>query len=323
VDDTLPVTAIIPAFNRAELIQRALASAKAQTFPPREVIVVDDASTDATAEVAAQLGARVLSHETNQGAAAARNTGIAAAGQPWLALLDSDDEWLPHHLATLWALRGDHVFAAGTAIQPGRDGQDHRIYGLAFRRTAVLRSPAALVWPDNFIPASGILVRTDIVRAVGGFDDSLRFAEDFDLWLRVLDRGTGIATCRIVNRWHAHPGQKSLAAGPTLAVHRQIIEKYQGRPWWSPGLLERRLGTQDWELVRLYLRRGETRRALRRAACVAVSPQRMFGIVGLLVVRFGRRRRARRVDLDGMPAQRERKFIFTSWSRSHGNDFIS
>jgi glycosyltransferase involved in cell wall biosynthesis len=323
VDATLPVTAIIPAFNRAELVQRALASVKAQTCPPREVIVVDDASTDATAEAARRLGARVLRHESNRGAAAARNTGVAAAEQPWLALLDSDDEWLPHHLETLWALRGDHVLAAGTAIQPGRDGQKNRIFGPAFRRTALLRSPAALVWPDNFIPASGVLLRTDIVRDAGGFDASLRYAEDLDLWLRVLDRGTGVATCRIVNRWHAHAGQKSLAAGPALTAHRQIVEKYQGRPWWSQRLLERRLGTQDWDVLRLDLRHGETVRALRRAARVARSPQRLVGIAGLLVVRFGRRRRARRVDLDGARAQPERRSIFTSWSRSQGNDFIS
>jgi glycosyltransferase involved in cell wall biosynthesis len=294
VDETLPVTAIIPAFNRAELIARALASVGAQTSPPREVVVVDDASTDGTADVARRFGARVLRHETNRGAAAARNTGIAAAEQPWLALLDSDDEWLPHHLETLWPLRDAHVVVAGTAIQPG----SNRIYGPAFRHTAVLRSPAALVWPDNVIPASGALVRTDVVRAVGGFDTALRYAEDFDLWLRVLERGTGIASSRIVYRWHTHGGQKSSDAGPALSAHRQIVDKYRDRPWCTSRLMERRLGTQEWDLLRLDLRRGDRRGALRRTARLAVSPQRLYGIVGLLVGRLGRRRRARGVDPD-------------------------
>jgi glycosyltransferase involved in cell wall biosynthesis len=292
VDETLPVTAIIPAFNRAELIARALASVNDQTIPPREVVVVDDASTDETAAVARRFGARLLRHQTNRGAAAARNTGIAAADQPWLALLDSDDEWLPHHLETLWELRDAHVVVSGTAIQPG----SNRLYGPAFRRAAVLRSPAALIWPDNVIPASGALVRTDVVRAVGGFDTTLRYAEDFDLWLRVLERGTGLASSRVVYRWHAHGGQKSSDAGAALSAHRQIVEKYRDRPWWTIRLMERRLGTQEWDLLRLDLRSGDRRSALRRTVRLAVSPQRLYGVLGLLVVRLERRRRARGLD---------------------------
>lgn len=289
----LPVTVIIPAFNRAQLVRRALASVHAQTCAPSEVLVIDDGSSDGTADAARALGAEVLRHEANRGAAAARNTGIAAATQPWLALLDSDDEWLPRRLQVLWSLRDGHVLAAGSAIQPSEDGQIPRVLGLPFRRTAILRSPAVLVWPENIIPASGVLVRTDVVRAVGGFDASLRYAEDFDLWLRVLDRGPGILTSEVVCRWHTHGGQKSSHAGPALAAHRQIISKYRGRSWWSASLVERRLGTQQWDLLRLELRQGHRRRALRRAARLACSPQRVYGVAGLLVTRFGRRRRAR------------------------------
>lgn len=289
----VPVTAIIPAYNRAELIRRALTSVRAQTRPPAEVLVIDDASTDGTAAVARELGARVLRHDTNRGAAAARNTALDAASQPWLALLDSDDEWLPHHLETLWALRGAFVLAAGSAIQPGDGTHPPRIYGPAFRDVAVLHSPATLVWPENVIPASGVLVRSDVVRAVGGFDTSLRYAEDFDLWLRVLERGPGIISSSIVYRWHAHAGQKSSEAGPALATHRRIVEKYRGRPWWSPALFERRLGTQEWDLMRLDLRSGRRRSAARRAATLVRSPQRAYGAAGVLVLRYGRRRRAR------------------------------
>ena len=218
---------------------------------------------------------------------------MEAASQPWLALLDSDDEWLPHHLETLWALRGDYMLAAGSAIQPGEDGRPPRVYGPAFRRTAVLHSPAVLVWPDNPIPASGVLVRTDVVRAVGGFDTSLRYAEDFDLWLRVLERGPAIVSSRVVYRWHAHPGQKSSEADPALATHRRIVEKYRDRAWWSQSLLERRLGTQEWDRLRLELRTGDRRSAARRAVRLLRSPQQAYGVAGVLVVRYARRRRVR------------------------------
>ena len=97
---TLPVTVVIPAWNRARELPAALASVARQTAQPAEVVVVDDGSTDRTAEVAAAHGARVVRHEENRGVSAARNSGIAAASHDWIAFVDSDDEWLPRHLQT-------------------------------------------------------------------------------------------------------------------------------------------------------------------------------------------------------------------------------
>ena len=98
----LPVAVVIPAHNRANMVARAVRSALTQRpNPPTEVIVVDDCSNDETGEAARLAGARVIRHHVNRGEAEARNTAIRAATQPWVALLDSDDEWLPHHLAEL------------------------------------------------------------------------------------------------------------------------------------------------------------------------------------------------------------------------------
>src|SRR4051812_3635959 len=108
------VTVVIPARNRAHVLLRALASVKAQAAPPKEVIVVDDASSDGTAEVAEAFGARVLKHPTSLGAGQARNSGIVAAETTWVAFLDSDDEWLPDHLQTVLAALDGHVF--GTSV---------------------------------------------------------------------------------------------------------------------------------------------------------------------------------------------------------------
>ena len=94
------VSVIIPTYNRADLVQEALASVKAQTFRDFEIVVVDDGGTDGTCEVlSAWRETRVLRHPGRRGVSAARNTGITAARGQWLAFLDSDDLWLPDKLA--------------------------------------------------------------------------------------------------------------------------------------------------------------------------------------------------------------------------------
>ena len=127
---TLPVTVVVPAYRATETLARALASARAQQpYPPAEILVVDDGSRDGTAALARECGATVLVHEHNRGLAAARNTAVAAATQPWLAFLDADDEWLPHHLATLWPLREGHDLVAGSAIVWDPAWQRARFHG--------------------------------------------------------------------------------------------------------------------------------------------------------------------------------------------------
>src|SRR5262245_51722410 len=95
------VTVVIPVFNRAQAVQRAVASVLAQTCQDFEIIVVDDGSTDSTPAVVAALSdprLTLIRHERNRGGSAARNTGYRAGSAPFVAFLDSDDEWLPTKL---------------------------------------------------------------------------------------------------------------------------------------------------------------------------------------------------------------------------------
>ena len=97
------ISIIIPVFNRARLIGRAVHSVLKQTYPELEIIVVDDGSKDSTSQVMSDLTRedrriRYLRHESNRGAQAARNTGIRAARGDWIGFLDSDDQFLPHSL---------------------------------------------------------------------------------------------------------------------------------------------------------------------------------------------------------------------------------
>ncbi len=96
----MDISVIVPTFNRARLIAETLDAILTQTLPPREVIVVDDGSTDDTPQVLADYGERITAVRiTNSGVQVARNTGIARAQCNWVALCDSDDVWLPNHLA--------------------------------------------------------------------------------------------------------------------------------------------------------------------------------------------------------------------------------
>src|SRR5947207_1048297 len=102
------VSILVPAYNAAPFLNRAVRSALHQTMADVEVIVVNDASTDATLEVAQSLAAedrrvRVLSNEVNLGEARTRNRALAAAGGTWIALLDADDAWLPSRLERMLA----------------------------------------------------------------------------------------------------------------------------------------------------------------------------------------------------------------------------
>jgi len=291
---TLPVSVVIPVYNRSALLVRALDSAWTQLpNPPTEVIVVDDASTDGSAEVAEHAGARVLRHERNRGESAARNTAIEAATQPWIALLDSDDEWLPHHLATLWRLRGDHVLVATSVLRRGNDPSSDRFHGPVTRKPLVLRSPAPLIYPHNFVANSALMMRREAVRAVGGYRENLRRAEDLDLSVRLLEHGTGIASPEVGALWHVHAGQQTTNGGEGRAAHTAIAAAARTRPWCSDALLQRSRGACAWDDLRSDLTAGRRWGALRQARMILAGPHRMLGVAGLLAWRYLGRRRSR------------------------------
>lgn len=247
-EQALPVAVIIAAHNRAQWVGRAVESALGQRpRPPAEVIVVDDASTDATAEVAQRAGARVIRHAENRGAAAARNTGVAATTQPWIAPLDSDDRWLPHMLAALWPLRDGYVFVAGASMAVDANDTPVAYGGALAPRPVVLSSPAPLVFPENFVAASGVLVQREMFVKVHGYRESDRSAEDLDLWVRLLQEQPGLSVPLVVTLYGVHAGQKGQRSGrPAL----DIVTRYRDQPWYTPALAEQREAVLTWDEMR-------------------------------------------------------------------------
>ncbi len=277
---TLPISVIIPTFNRADTLPRALTSVQAQRpYAPAEVVVIDDHSDDESGEIARAYGARVIRHERNKGAAAARNTAVAAATQPWLAMLDSDDEWLPDHLELLWKLRGSHVLVAGASMACFDDPSHPPAYaGTVMPRARTLRSPAALI-PLNPLSASAVLVARDAVVAAGGYNTQLGYAEDWDLWLRVLERGSGVITPSVVCLYHVHAGSKSLHSDGPAQTHDRIVRSCVGRSWWSSRLLDRWCGLRLWAALEAAMADRRHRQAALLAAKLVVRPQRLRAVV--------------------------------------------
>jgi hypothetical protein len=299
--DPLPITVIIPAYNRAGTVARAVASALAQRpAPPAEVVVVDDGSADDTAEVARHAGARVVRHRVNRRLGAARNTGLSNATQPWIALLDSDDEWLPHHLASLWPLRGSHVLLAGSALRCAPDGGQLHL-GPPEPGGRALRSPADVA-TSSIVVVSAVLARRDAVESAGGFREfpgPLHGVEDIDLWLRLLEHGTGYVSARVSVLYHEHAGQMSSDGNRLQIARRVVLASYAARPWFRPQLLDAWDGVMEWDTARLAQRSGDGRGALRHLGRVARNPNRLRALLRELRVRQAARRRSSQITRSG------------------------
>jgi glycosyltransferase involved in cell wall biosynthesis len=182
------VSVVIPAYNAAWCVGRAIDSALAQQYSDREVIVVDDGSTDATADVLARYrdAIRVVG-KRNEGLSSARNTGIRAAVGEFVAFLDADDHWLPAKLMRQVALLDSHPeigFCSTAASLVSPDGTrlgewpcpqpvDNMLREIFARNAAVAGSGSAVV------------ARRELFKRSGMFDESLKSLEDIDMWMRL------------------------------------------------------------------------------------------------------------------------------------------
>ncbi len=187
---------VIPAYNAAPYIARAVESVRSQSRSPWELVVIDDASTDGTPEVVRALDEprlTLLVQEENHGVSAARNRGLAAASGELVLFLDADDWLMPDALERLTAaLAADPMAAAayGEAVRADAAGQ---VFGPdsgpVFNRRPSGDVSAAIL-ARNFVVTPGVLcARTEAVRKAGGFDETLRVAEDWVLWCALARRG--------------------------------------------------------------------------------------------------------------------------------------
>ena len=186
------ISVVIPTFNRARRIGRAIASVARQTYPALEIIVVDDGSRDGTAELVRSLDCprplRLVELGGNQGAPAARNRGIVESAGRWVAFLDSDDAWHPRKLERQMealSASGPGFGACYTGLAAYDDAGALRGVSRATEQGDI---HAALMTHNLVGSTSSVLVRKDLLLDVDGFVPALRSCQDWDLWVRLAGR---------------------------------------------------------------------------------------------------------------------------------------
>jgi glycosyltransferase involved in cell wall biosynthesis len=269
---------IIPAFNAGRYVGAAVTSVLTQDYPNKEVIVVDDGSTDDTLTILQAFGPSIeVIVQSNMGAASARNAGLKAARGVYIAFLDADDRWFPRKLSSqvgyleanprvgmvynrwmVWDEDG-HEPATG-ASQESILNEEGRIVtgdsGWLYHRLLF----------DSIVHTSSVVIRKAVVDDVGLFDESLRNGQDYDYWLRVsrICEIHKLATTLSVYRLHPHNNTKI----PKRTNYEYVVVRNALRRWGNrgpdgsvadPREISRRLARMCFAFGYVHLRHGDPR----------------------------------------------------------------
>jgi glycosyltransferase involved in cell wall biosynthesis len=231
---------IIPAFNAAATLSRAIASVQAQSWPAYEIIVVDDGSTDATADIAAGFGGAVrLLRQQNSGVSRARNAGAAASGGDWLAFLDADDWYAPDRIrlhaewiaedAALDCLTGDYEYRDATGSLLGTSMLQHESGRLMLAKAAgatrvVMDTPSELsaFVADHFGDTHTLSVPRGRFIQLGGYPTGFKVCEDVHFLTRLVasSRRIGV-TCQSLGVYVIH-GSSATRRNPVAAQRENV-----------------------------------------------------------------------------------------------------
>jgi len=230
------VSVVIPTWNRRELVCRAIESVLAQDCAVGEIIVVDDGSSDGTGEaLQRRFGTRIRYRwQPNAGVSAARNHGLALARGRYLALLDSDDVWLPSKTRLQAAWLDAHPGYGMVVCDVARVDRNGHDIDVLQRRRILPEDGWASRWIMHdpvLVPASAMF-RREVLDDVGGFDESLATAEDLEFHLRVARRWRiGVIAQPLVRAMRGHDGLSTLASSydDYVAVAEHALEALRGQ----------------------------------------------------------------------------------------------
>ncbi|MCB9890096.1 MAG: glycosyltransferase family 2 protein [Planctomycetes bacterium] len=295
---------VIPTYNRATLVGRAIDSALAQTIGATEIIVVDDGSTDDTETILRSYGDRItVFRQANAGCSAARNHGVRASRGEWVAFLDSDDTWAPDHLESMAdAIRSTDgradLYFSDSRFDAAEGGSTlWSVSGFAIEGKTALEADGTgwVLAPRQPMKLQCSVFRRELYEAVGGLDESLRTREDTHFFLKA---GIGRPLCAVRsggveigieddpnNRLTlAHPPGERTYLEATVHLYQDVVCHARRNSTLSAaelGELKDRLGAARVRLARLDLRDG---RLLAFAWGVLVatgtSPRTLLGMVG-------------------------------------------
>lgn len=227
------VSVVIPLYNKRDYVGRTIDSVLRQTKVPKEIIVVDDGSTDGGGDVARRLGGsrvRVLRRE-NGGVSAARNAGIRSASSRWIALLDADDTWDPgflaafakavetyrHAVAVFTNFRRDDSVKPRLRAKPGepiRLLEDYFLFALSNRGFGMTSSSS--------------VIRRDVLLRIGGFPEGLRRGEDIHTWSRVAWAGPVVFVPDILVTYWRTPGS---VTGTAACGLQEPVDPWLNKMW--------------------------------------------------------------------------------------------
>ena len=222
----MDISVIIPTYNRRNTLPRAVESVLNQTYKPIEIIVVDDGSTDGTKEMFSEMYPLVrYIYQVNSGVSSARNTGIKSASGDWIALLDSDDEWLPDKLDRQVKLLQDNAeirfchtneIWIRNNVRINQKKKHQKYGGNIFKKCLDICR----------ISPSSSLFHTSVINDVGLFDESLVVCEDYDLWLRITSKYTVLFLDQpLIKKFGGHSDQLSRVLGGIEQYRIRSLEK--------------------------------------------------------------------------------------------------
>ncbi len=226
MNDKPMVSVIIPTYNYGQYVTEAVESVLGQTYANREIIVVDDGSTDDTRERLGSYGDRVrYIYQENRGLSAARNTGIKAARGDLIAFLDADDVWVPEKLSVEVPILGAQA-EVGLIASLSTDFKETlaRVEGPMETREVTADE---LVIRARF-GSCGVLVKAECFRTCGVFDEGLRSAEDRDMWIRIARKYRVLRVEKPLWRYRIHGSSMSYNVPKMRENQKQLLRKVFG-----------------------------------------------------------------------------------------------
>jgi glycosyltransferase involved in cell wall biosynthesis len=233
------VSVVLPVYNGEMYVATTIASVIAQTYPRWELLIVDDGSTDTTADVVARFVDRriVYIRQENRGLSAARNAGISRAEGEYVAFLDHDDLWAPQFLTRCVSAMEGNLHPRLGAVYTSALYVDEGGNVLPQAASNVVSTPLLhdRLLEGGFFPVHAVLARTEAVIALGVFDPSLKSVEDWDLWLRLSESHGVLAIPESLAQYRVRPGSMSTNQARMHAARMAVLAKHVGPPTdhWS------------------------------------------------------------------------------------------
>jgi glycosyltransferase involved in cell wall biosynthesis len=264
------VSVIIPTFNRAHYLPQAIQSVLAQTVPVHEIIVVDDGSTDNTPDIIMAYGDKIrYLKQKNQGPSAARNYAMREVRGNWVAFLDSDDLWVPEKNQLQAEFVRQHpylefVFGNLAIFSEHQSDDKPEILDLAVHQylqanATDLKDFFRQLLFCNPVPTSSVLLRSDCFRQVGWLDETMRYCEDYDYWLRLAPdfRAGFVDHVLVKRRMHDSNAIKAYSAicEGTLKVLKRLRQK-NNLPADVHQILLRRIASVQYNLSSHLIKHG-------------------------------------------------------------------